>query len=145
MNTQDEDDVGLQEVELVTRLNKLTQLAIDMEIIVAGHAETIAMWRDKATRLAAKVDSLQLQLVRAEEERDNCISGSRGLVAINKEYRAIVSELKVIGGMAAYDRDRARDIAAALEEECAQCWGPVHSQLLNALHLGEGMVVSDVT
>ena len=145
MNTQDEDDVGLQEVELVTRVNKLTQLAIDMEIIVAGHAETIAMWRDKATRLAAKVDSLQLQLVRAEEERDNCISGSRGLVAINKEYRAIVSELKVIGGMAAYDRDRARDIAAALEEECARCWGPVHSQLLNALHLGEGMVVSDVT
>ena len=145
MNTQDEDDVGLQEVELVTRLNKLTQLAIDMEIIVAGHAETIAMWRDKATRLAAKVDSLQLQLVRAEEERDNCISGSRGLVAINKEYRAIVSELKVIGGMAAYDRDRARDIAAALEEECAQCWGPVHSQLLNALRLGQDMVVDHVT
>ena len=145
MNTQDEDDVGLQEVELLGRLNKLTQLALDMEIIVAGHAETIAMWRDNATRLAAKVDSLQLQLVRAEEERDNCIAGSRGLEAINREYRALNSELRVIGGMAAYDRDRARDMAAALEEECAQCCGPVHSQLLNALHLGEEMVVSDVT
>ena len=137
MNTQPEDDAGLQEVELLGRINKLTKLAKDMEIIVAGHAETIAMWRDNATRLSAKVDSLQLQLVRAEEERDNCIQGSRGLVAINREYRALNSELRVIGGMAAYDRDRARDIAAQLEAECAACWGPVHSQLLNALRLGE--------
>ena len=145
MNTQDEDDVGLQEVDRIGRLNKLTQLAIDMEIIVAGHAGIIELWRDYATRLAAKVDSLQLQLTRVEEERDNCISGSRGLVAINREYRAIHSELKVIGGMAAYDRDRARDLAAALEEECAQCWGPVHTQLLNALRLGQDRVVDDVT
>ena len=137
MNTQDDDDAGLQEVELLGRLNKLTKLAKDMEIIVAGHAETIAMWTDYATRLAAKVDSLQLQLTRVEEERDNCISGSRGLVTINREYRAINSELKVIGGMAAYDRDRARDIAARLEAECARCWGPVHTQLLNSLRLGE--------
>ena len=137
MNTQDEGDAGLQEVELLGRLNKLTKLAKDMEIIVAGHAETIAIWRDYATRLAAKVDSLQLQLTRVEEERDNCISGSRGLVAINREYRALHSELKVIGGQAAHDRDRARDIAAQLEAECAACWGPVHSQLLNALRLGE--------
>ena len=145
MNTQPEDDAGLQEVELLGRINKLTKLAKDMEIIVAGHAETIAMWRDNATRLSAKVDSLQLQLVRAEEERDNCIQGSRGLVAINREYRALNSELRVIGGMAAYDRDRARDIAAHLEAECAACWGPVHSQLLNALRLGEDLVVDDVT
>ena len=137
MNNQDEDDDGRQEVELLGRVNKLTQLAKDMEIIVAGHAQTIAIWRDYATRLAAKVDSLQLQLTRVEEERDNCISGSRGLVAINREYRALHSELKVIGGQAAYDRDRARDIAAQLEAECAACWGPVHSQLLNALRLGE--------
>lgn len=137
MNTQDEEDDGLQEVELLGRLNKLTKLANDMEIIVAGHLNTIAMWRDYATRLAAKVDSLQKQLTLVEEERDNCISGSRGLVAINREYRALHSELKVIGGQAAYDRDRARDIAAQLEAECAACWGPVHSQLLNALRLGE--------
>ena len=137
MNTLDEDDDGLREVELLGRLNKLTKLAKEMEIIVAGHVNTIAMWRDYATRLAAKVDSLQLQLTRVEEERDNCISGSKGLVAINREYRALHSELKVIGGQAAYDRDRARDIAAQLEAECAACWGPVHSQLLNALRLGE--------
>ena len=128
MNTQDEDDDGLQEVELpVDGLPALSK----------AQANTIAMWRDYATRLAAKVDSLQLQLTRVEEERDNCISGSKGLVAINREYRALHSELKVIGGQAAYDRDRARDIAAQLEAECAACWGPVHSQLLNALRLGE--------
>ena len=145
MNTQDEDDVGLQEVELVGRLNKLTQLAIDMEIIVAGHAGIIELWRDYATRLGSEVESLKLQLGRAQEERDHCVRGSTALINVNKEYRAIISELRVIGGMAAYDRDRARDIAAALEEECAQCWGPIHSQLLNALHLGEEMVVDDVT
>ena len=124
MNTQDEDDAGLQEVELLGRLNKLTQLAIDMEIIVAG---------------------LKLQLGRAQEERDHCVQNSKGIITVNKEYRAIISELRVIGGMAAYDRDRARDIAALLEAECAQCWGPVHSQLLNALRLGENLVVDNVT
>ena len=137
MNTQDEDDDGLQEVELLGRLNKLTQLAKDMEIIVAGHAQTIALLRDKATLLTAEVTSLKLQLTRAEEERDNCVQNSRGLVGINREYRAINSELRVIGGMAAYDRDRARGIAAQLEAECAQCWGPVHTQLLHSLRLGE--------
>ena len=145
MNTHDEDDVGLQEVDRIGRLNKLTQLAIDMEIIVAGHAGIIELWRDYATRLAAEVETLTLQLDQAVEERENCIRGSNGLTGIINEYRAMNSELRAISGMAAYDRDRARDIAAALEEECAQCWGPVHSQLLNALRLGEDLVVDDVT
>lgn len=59
------------------------------------------------------------------------------LTAIINEYRAMNSELRCISTMAAYDRDRARDIAARLEAECAQCWGPVHTQLLNSLRLGE--------
>jgi hypothetical protein len=34
------------------------------------------------------------------------------------------------------ERDRARDMAAMLEAECAACWGPVHSQAIETARLG---------
>jgi hypothetical protein len=89
------------------------------------------MWRNAATRMEEERD-------RAIEERDNCIKGSKGLVSTNKEYAALNSELRTIMVMALYDRDRARDIAAMLENECANCWGPVHSMAINEARLQAG-------
>ena len=33
------------------------------------------------------------------------------------------------------ERDHARQIAAMLENECANCWGPVHSMAINEARL----------
>ena len=145
MNTQDEDDDGLQEVELLGRLNKLTELVRSMDLLNADRVQVINLWRNRATQLEQELKLAVEQTYLAREERDNCVQSSKGLVGINKEYRAINSELRVIGTMAAYDRDRARDIAARLEAECARCWGPVHIELLSALRLGELVEVEDVT
>ena len=32
--------------------------------------------------------------------------------------------------------EQARSIAAALEGECARCWGPVHSKAIETIRLG---------
>lgn len=34
------------------------------------------------------------------------------------------------------ERNQARAIAALLEAECAQCWGPVHASAIHQLHEG---------
>ncbi len=39
-------------------------------------------------------------------------------------------------------RDQARSIAAALENECANCWGPVHYKAISEARLG---IASDHT
>ncbi len=145
MNTQDEDDDGLQEVELLGRLNKLTELVQSLELVNANHMVVINMWRNRAKELEQELVVANTQTFLAREERNNYMLSNKGLQGINEEYRAITSELRVIGTMAAYDRDRARDIAALLEAECAKCWGPVHSELLSALRLGELVEVDDVT
>ncbi len=145
MNTQDEDDEGLQEVELLGRLNKLTELVRSMELLNADQVQVINLWRKRATQLEQELKVAVEETYLAREERNNYMLSNKGLQGINKEYRAINSELRVIGTMAAYDRDRARDIAARLEAECARCWGPVHSELLSALRLGELVEVDDVT
>ncbi len=145
MNTQDEDDDGLQEVELLGRLNKLTELVRSLELLNANHMVVINMWRNRAKELEQQLVVANTQTFLAREERNNYMLSNKGLKGINEEYRAITSELRVIGTMAAYDRDRARDIAALLEAECAKCWGPVHSELLSALRLGELVEVADVT
>ena len=145
MNTQDEDDDGLQEVELRGRLNKLTELVRSLEALNANHMVVINMWRMKAKELEQELVVATTQTFLAREERNNYMLSNKGLQGINKEYRAINSELRCIGTMAAYDRDRARDIAARLEAECAKCWGPVHSELLSALLVGELLGVDDVT
>jgi hypothetical protein len=123
MNTQDEDDDGLQEVELLGRLNKLTERVQELELLQANHLQAINIWRNRAKVLT--------------ETRDNYILSNTGLQGINKEYRALNDQLRVIGVKAAHDRDKARAIAALLEAECAKCWGPVHSEVLDALRLGE--------
>lgn len=145
MNTQDEDDDGLQEVELLGRLNKLTELVRSLELLNANHMTVTNMWRNRVKELEQKLVVAKTKTFLALDERNNYILSNKGLQGINKEYRAIISELRVIGTMAAYDRDRARDIAALLEAECAKCWGPVHSELLNALRLGELLEVKNVT
>lgn len=145
MNTQDEDDDGLQEVELLGRLNKLTEIVQILEALNADHMVVINMWRNRAKELEQELVVAKTQTFLAREERNNYMLSNKGLQGVNKEYLAINSELRVIGTMAAYDRDRARDIAARLEAECARCWGPVHSELLSALRLGESLEVDDVT
>ncbi len=145
MNTQDEDDDGLQEVELLGRLNKLTELVRSLELLNANHLVVINMWRNRAKECEQELVVAKTQTFLAREERNNYMLSNKGLQGINKEYRAINSELRVIGTMAAYDRDRARDIAALLEAEFAKCWGPVHSELLSAIRLGELVEVDDVT
>lgn len=49
------------------------------------------------------------------------------------------------------ERDRARALAATLEAECNNCWGPVHSMVIHEARMQSqypyptGPVVSDVT
>ena len=34
------------------------------------------------------------------------------------------------------ERDRARELAVMLEQECNRCWGPVHSKTIEEIKLG---------
>lgn len=61
---------------------------------------------------------------------------------MNDEYEhddnpadAIVELLGLINRLTE-ERNQARAIAALLEAECAQCWGPVHASALEQLHEG---------
>jgi len=60
----------------------------------------------------------------------------KGLGAIIKEYQAMVHALREQGGRLVNQRDRARSVAATLEAECAQCWGPVHAKVIEEVRLG---------
>ena len=63
-------------------------------------------------------------------------NGNKRLEAICTEYQAMVKALREQGNRLVDQRDRARSIAATLEAECAQCWGPVHAKVLEEVRLG---------
>jgi len=52
-------------------------------------------------------------------------NGNSRLEAIIREYQAMVATLRE-------ELHRARGLAARLEAECNDCWGPVHSQVVAA-------------
>jgi hypothetical protein len=145
MNYQDDEEDELEVVELLGRLNKLTEAMRRMDVLNSNHLEVINVWRTRAKESEQALEVAVHETYLAREARDIARKNGERLVDLNRTYSALNSELNVIATMAAYDRDRARDIAARLEAECAACWGPVHNQLLNALRLGESLGVDDVT
>jgi small-conductance mechanosensitive channel len=68
---------------------------------------------------------------------DKMANSNHRLEAVLKEYQAMVHALREQGGRLVDQRDRARSVAATLEAECANCWGPIHKDALEqvqALH-----------
>ena len=49
---------------------------------------------------------------------------------------AIVELLRLINKLTD-QRNRARDLVALLEAQCAQCWGPMHTSAVDRLPEGE--------
>jgi len=60
---------------------------------------------------------------------------NKRLENIIKEYQAIASGYDHKAATLRDERDRARGLAARLEAECNDCWGPVHSQAVAAARL----------
>jgi len=68
---------------------------------------------------------------------DKMANSNHRLEAVIREYQAMVHALREQGGRLVDQRDRARSVAATLEAECANCWGPIHKDALEqvqALH-----------
>jgi hypothetical protein len=57
---------------------------------------------------------------------NNYASSVKRLESVVTEYQAMVYALREHGGVVVAQRDQARNIAAMLENECANCWGPIH-------------------
>jgi hypothetical protein len=57
------------------------------------------------------------------------------LSMIIKEYQGMAASYDRKGAALRDERDRARALAVTLEQECAACWGPVHSQTIEAAKL----------
>ena len=60
---------------------------------------------------------------------------NKRLEGIIKEYQAIASSYDHKAAALRDERDRARHTAAVLEAECANCWGPVHSQTIAGIRM----------
>jgi len=60
---------------------------------------------------------------------------NKRLEGIIKEYEAIATSYDHKAATLRDERDRARGLAARLEAECHDCWGPVHSQAVAAARL----------
>ena len=60
---------------------------------------------------------------------------NKRLEGIIKEYQAMARSYDHKGAALRDERDRARALAVTLEQECAACWGPVHSQTIEAAKL----------
>jgi hypothetical protein len=58
---------------------------------------------------------------------------NKRLEGIMREYEAMARGRDHQAAMFRDERDRARAIAAMLEAECANCWGPVHSETLRLM------------
>jgi hypothetical protein len=56
---------------------------------------------------------------------------------IIKEYQGMAASYDHKGAILRDERDRARAVAVMLEQECANCWGPVHSTALDRLREGD--------
>ena len=61
---------------------------------------------------------------------DKMANSNHRLEAVIREYQAMVHASIEQGGRLVDQRDRARSIAALLEAECANCWGPIHKDAL---------------
>ena len=57
------------------------------------------------------------------------------LSMIIKEYQGMAASYDRKGAVLRDERDRARALAVTLEQECAACWGPVHSQTIESARL----------
>ena len=86
------------------------------------------------------------EISRKEEEPDLVIAellgvinrmatGNSRLEAIIREYQAIAATYDHKAATLRDERDRARGLAARLEAECNNCWGPIHSQVVAAARL----------
>ena len=62
-------------------------------------------------------------------------TGNSRLEAIIREYQAMSASYDHKAARLRDERDRARGLAARLEAECNDCWGPVHSQVVAAARL----------
>jgi hypothetical protein len=60
---------------------------------------------------------------------------NKRLEGIIKAYRDMARSYDHKGAILRDERDRARALAVTLEQECAACWGPVHSQTIKAAKL----------
>jgi hypothetical protein len=58
---------------------------------------------------------------------------NKRLEGIMRAYEAMARGYDHQAAMFRDERDRARAIAAMLEAECANCWGPVHSETLRLM------------
>lgn len=71
----------------------------------------------------------------------NMLSNSRKrLQSIIRSYETIASGYDVKAAALRDERDRARALAATLEAECANCWGPVHTHTLRRMRQEAGYV-----
>lgn len=55
---------------------------------------------------------------------------------MNEDDMEMVELLGIVNRLTR-ERDAARALAAALEEECSRCWGPVHASAVDQLREGE--------
>jgi hypothetical protein len=55
---------------------------------------------------------------------------NKRLEGIIKAYRDMAGSYDHKGAILRDERDRARSVAAMLEAECANCWGPIHSMAI---------------
>jgi hypothetical protein len=66
----------------------------------------------------------------------NMLSDSNNrLTGIMREYQSMAASYAHKCAVLRDERDRARALAVTLEQECAACWGPVHSQTIEAAKL----------
>jgi len=60
---------------------------------------------------------------------------NKGLTGIIRSYETMMRGYDGKCAALRDERDRARAFAVTLEQECAACWGPIHSQTIEAARL----------
>lgn len=74
--------------------------------------------------------------IHAPIEHESDLSGAELLGVINKlqeiirAYERMAGKYEYAGAKLRDERNRARALAATLEAECNNCWGPAHSQVI---------------
>ena len=71
-------------------------------------------------------------------------NGNSRLEAIIREYQAMARSYDHKAAALRDERDRARGLAARLEAECNDCWGPVHSQAVAAARVAAHLESDEV-
>jgi hypothetical protein len=59
--------------------------------------------------------------------------GNKRLEGIIRSYETIARGYDYKAATLRDERDRAREVAVMLEQECNECWGPVHTQTIEAV------------